>query len=151
MIGEIINPMAYIEYGVLLAIVLAGALLFALAALNGRKQLNAVSYIIALVLLIPLTYQMTRLIAACDISSTASAVSNLVGVISPTLKSYVSSVTTDKIGWYIFRRVFWSALFMAIGGFCIYITMDNKSRKHGAPAGFQTGRRYTSTTSRRRR
>ena len=132
MIGELINPMAYIEYGVLLAIVLAGVLLFALAALNSRKQLNAVSYIIAMVLLIPLTYQMTRLIAACDISSTASAVRNLVGAISPTLKSYVSSVTTDKIGWYIFRRVFWSVLFMAIGGIGIWITMSPKRKKYHA-------------------
>ena len=151
MVYKLINPMDYIEYGILLAIVLAGVLLFALAALNSRKQLNAVSYIIALVLVIPLTFQMSRLVAACDISSTTSTINEVVNAVSPTLKKYVSSVTTDKIGWYIFRRVFWSVLFMAIGGFCIYITMDNKSRKHGAPAGFQTGRRYTSTTSRRRR
>lgn len=151
MIGEIINPMAYIEYGILAAIVLAGILLFALAALNNRKQLNAVSYIIALVLLAPLTFQMSRLIGACDISSAASTVNGFVSMVSPTLSKYISSVTTEQIGWYIFRRVLWSVLFMAIGGFCIYMTMDNKSRKHGTPAGFQTGRRYTSATSRRRR
>ena len=132
MIGKIINPMAYIEYGILAAIVLAGILLFALAVLNGRKQLNVVSYIIALVLLMPLTYQMTRLIAACDMSSSASAVTNFVGAISPTLKSYVSSMTTDKIGWYIFRRVFWSVLFMAIGGVGIWITMSPKRKKYHA-------------------
>lgn len=151
MISEIIKPAAYAEYGILAAIVLAAVLLVVLAAANSRKQLNVLSYLIALVLLVPLTYQMNRLIAACDLSSATSTVNNFVNAISPTLRKYVSSVTTREIGWYIFRRVLWSVLFMTISGFCIYMTMDNKSRKHGAPAGFQTGRRYTSTTSRRRR
>ena len=132
MVYKLINPMDYIEYGILLAIVLAGVLLFALAALNSRKQLNAVSYIIALVLVIPLTFQMSRLVAACDISSTTSAINEVVNAVSPTLKKYVSSVTTDKIGWYIFRRVFWSVLFMAIGGVGIWITMSPKRKKYHA-------------------
>ena len=132
MIGKIINPMAYIEYGILAAIVLAGILLFALAALNNRKQLNAVSYIITLVLLAPLTFQMSRLIGACDISSAASTVNGFVSMVSPTLSKYISSVTTDQIGWYIFRRVLWSVLFMAIGGVGIWVTMSPKRKKYHA-------------------
>lgn len=132
MIGEIIRPMAYVEYGILAAIVLAGILLFALAALNSRKQLNPVSYIIALILLVPLTYQMSRLIAACDISSAASTINDFIGSISPTLKKYTSAMTTDEIGWYIFRRAFWSVLFMAIGGFGIWITMSPRRKKYHA-------------------
>lgn len=132
MIGEIIRPMDYLEYGILAAIVLAGVLLFALAALNSRKQLNPVSYIIALVLLIPLTYQMSRLIAACDISSAASTINDFIGSISPTLKKYTSSMTTDEIEWYISRRAFWSVLFMAIGGLGIWITMSPRRKKYHA-------------------
>ncbi|MCH5311147.1 MAG: hypothetical protein J1E57_04215 [Prevotella sp.] len=132
MIGKLINPMDYCEYGILSTIVLACALLFVLATFNRRKQLNVVSYIIALVLLFPLTYQMNRLIGACDISSTASDINDFIGSISPTLKEHISSVTTKEINRYIFRRALWSVLFIAIGGVGIWATMTPKRKKYHA-------------------
>lgn len=151
-IGEFIDTMANIEYGILIAIVIAAILLFSIASVNSKNKLNVLSYIIAAALLVPLTFQMSRLIGACQISDTASAINGIVGVVSPTLSKYVSSATSHDIGWFIFRRILWSVVFIGIAGFGIYITMDKKrSRSHGVPSGIQTGRRYNSNTSRRRR
>ena len=151
-IGEFIDTMANIEYGILIAIVLDAILLFVIASVNTRNKLNVLSYIIAMALLVPLTFQMSRLIGACQISDTASAINEIVGAVSPTLSKYVSSATSHDIGWFVFRRILWSVVFIGIAGFCIYMTMDKKhSRNHGVPSGIQTGRRYSSNTSRRRK
>lgn len=152
LLGNAIDTMENIEYGILIAVVIDAILLVSIAASDSKKKLNALSYIIAIVLLVPLAYQMSRLIGACHVSETASAINGLVGAVSPTLSKYVSSATSESVGWFIFRRVMWSVLFSGVAGFCIYVTMDKKrTRSHGAPTGVQTGRRYTSTTSRRRR
>lgn len=149
-IGELIDTMANIEYGFLIAIVIDALLLLGIASINTKSKLNVLSYIIAGVLLVPLTYQMSRLIGACNISNTASAINDFVGMVSPTLSKYVSSATKSDIGWFIFRRVVWSILFIGIAGFCIYATMDKKrTRNHGTPNNIQTGRKYCSNTSRR--
>lgn len=151
-IGEFIDTMANIEYGILIAILIDAILLFGLASINSKNKLNILSYIIAVALLIPLTFQMSRLIGACYISDTASAINDIVGAVSPTLSKYVSSATSHDIGWFIFRRILWSVVFIGVAGFGIYMTMDKKhSRGHGIPSGIQTGRRYNSNTSRRRR
>lgn len=154
MIGTLIDTTAYIEYGILIALVLDATLLFLLATLNTGKTLNILSYIIAVALLGLLTFQMSRLIAACHVSRTVSAINNIVDAISPTIGQYVasaSSLTTRDIGWFIFRRILWSVVFLGIGGAGIWVTMDKKHRGHRPPAGIQTGRRYTSHTSRRHR
>lgn len=147
-----IDTMAYIEYGILIAAVIVALLLFAIASLNSSKKLNVLSYIIAAVLLALLTFQMSRLVGACEVSSASNMVSDVVGMVSPTLSKYVSSYTSKEIGWFIFRRVLWSVIFSTIAGVGIYLTMDkNKSRSRGVPHGAQMGRRYTSPTGRRRR
>ena len=132
MVNELINTMDYIEYGILAAIVLAGLMLFLLAIANSRKQLNILSYMIALVLLIPLSYQMSRFIGACELLSTANAVNDFVGSISLKLKEYTVSMTTHEINWFIFRRVLWSVVFMVISGVGIWITMAPKRKKYHA-------------------
>lgn len=150
--GELVDTMANIEYGLLIAIVLDALLLFVIASLNNRKALNALSYIIAVILLVPLTFQMSRLIGACDALSTTSAINDIVGVVSPTLSKYVSSATNHGVEWFIFRRIMWSVLFQVLGGFVIFVTMDAaRRRNHNTPTGLQTGRRYNSKTYRRRR
>ena len=152
MIGQVIDTTANIEYGILIAIIIVALLLVVVASINNSKKLSVLSYLIAAVLLVPLTFQMSRLVGACYVSDTASAINDIVGVVSPTLSKYVSSVTSHDIGWFIFRRVMWSVLFIGLAGFCIYVTMDRKrTRSHGTPTGVQTGRRYSSSTSRRRR
>lgn len=125
--GEFIDTMANIEYGLLIAIVLDALLLVVIASVNNRKQLSVLSYIIAVALLVPLTFQMSRLIGACDISSASSTINNLVGIVSPTLSKYVASATRDEIGWFIFRRVMWSVLFMLAAGIGICVTMEPKA------------------------
>lgn len=151
-IGDMIDTMENIEYGILIAIVIDVLLLLIIASINTKNKLSVLSYIIAGVLLVPLTFQMSRLIGACNISSTTSAINDIVGIVSPTLGKYVSSATKSDIGWFIFRRVMWSVLFIGIAGFCIYATMDMKrTRNHDIPIGVQTGRRYISNTSRKRR
>lgn len=148
MIGELIDTMANIEYGILIAIVLDAAMLFLLAASCAKKELNTLSYIIAVVLLVPLSFQMSWMISACEISRATSTLNSIVGAVSPTLSKYVQSATSHEIGWFIFRRVLWSVVFMAVGGVGIYITMDNKKRGgHRPPSGFRTERRYSSNTS----
>lgn len=151
-IGELVDTMANIEYGILIAIMIVAILLVAIASINSKNKLNVLSYIIAAILLLPLSFQMSCLIGACQISNTATAINDIVGVVSPTLSKYVSSATSHEIGWYIFRRILWSVVFIGVAGFCIYMTMDKKStRSRGIPSGIQTGRRYNSNTSRRRR
>lgn len=129
MIGGLIDTMANIEYGLLIAIVIDALLLVVIASMNSRKQLGVLSYIIAAVLLVPLTFQMSRLIGACNISSAASTLNDIVGAFSPTLGKYVNSVTSRDIGWFIFRRVLWSLLFVGLGGFGIYVTMVPRRKK----------------------
>lgn len=130
-ISGLINTMANIEYGILIAIVIVAILLFVIASLNSRKKLNALSYIIAFVLLVPLTFQMSRLIGACQISDTAAAINDIVEDISPALSEYVSSVTNHDVGWFIFRRVIWSVVFIALATFGIVMTMDSSMKNQG--------------------
>lgn len=131
--GEFIDTMANIEYGLLIAIVLDALLLVVIASVNNRKQLSVLSYIIAVALLVPLTFQMSRLIGACDISSASSTINNLVGIVSPTLSKYVASATSEEIGWFIFRRVMWSVLFIVVAGLGICKTMkSNRKRRYGS-------------------
>lgn len=137
-ISNLIDTMANIEYGILIAIVIVVALLFGIASVNSRNKLNVLSYIIALILLVPLAFQMSRLVGACHVSDAVS--------------EFVTSASGPSLGWFIFRRIMWSVLFIAIAGFCICTTMDRKrSRGRSTPSGIQTGRRYSSSTSRRRR
>ena len=150
MFGEIIDTMANIEYGLLIAICIEVLMLFVLASIKTNSKLNVLSYIIAGILLVPLTYQMSRLVGAFNISNTASTINEIVGVVSPTLSKYVSSVAENNIGWFIFRRIMWSILLIGIAGFCIYVTMDKKrTRNHNLSNIPRTGRRYYSRTSRR--
>ena len=128
MIGTLIDTMANIEYGLLIAIIIDAILLVIISMQNDKAKLSALSYIVALLLLIPLTFQMSRLIGACYTSRTASTINDIVGAVSPTLGRYVSSATKHNVGWFIFRRVMWSAMFLAIGGFCIYATMESEAR-----------------------
>ncbi|MDE6647911.1 MAG: hypothetical protein K2K03_08840 [Prevotella sp.] len=124
MIDEIITPMAYIEYGILAAVILASVLLLLFTVLDSRKQLNAVSYVIALLLVFPLTFQTSRLIAVYYLSNTISTI-NLVGVLNKDMFLAIN----HEVGWYIVRRVLWSVLFMAIGGIGIWVTMTPKRKK----------------------
>ncbi len=152
MISSYIDTMANIEYGLLIAIIIVALLLFSLSSINGRKQLNVLSFLIALLLVGLLTFQMSRLIGACNISNDSSMVSDLVGAVSPTLGKYVSSYTSHDVGWFIFRRVMWSVLFLSIGGFCIYTTMDvNGRRRHFRTSGDRIEGRKERISSRRRR
>lgn len=149
---NMIDTMAYIEYGILIAGAIVALLLFALASLNSGKKLNVLSYIIAAVLLALLTFQMSRLVGACDASSASKMVSDVVGLVSPELSEYVSSYTSEELGWFIFRRVLWSVVFTAIAGTCIALTMEKqRSRHRGMTHGAGTGRRYTAPSGRRRR
>lgn len=152
MIRDFVDVMANIEYGLLIAILVDASLLLVIAAVNPKKKFNVLSYIIAAILLVPLTFQMSNLIGACWISDTVDSVTELVGAFSPTLGDYVSSVTSNDVGWFVFRRILWSVLFMAIATFVICVTMEKKrTRERGVLYNSQTSRRYVSNTSKRRR
>lgn len=150
-IGELINT-TNAEYGFLIAIVMDALLLIIIASSNRMKKLNLLSYIIAALLLIPLTFQMSHLIGAMKMSNTESFIDNVVNSVSPSLKEYVSSENGLLTGWFFFRRILWSVLFIGTAGFCIYATMDKRRRRnHSTPGGIQTGRKYTSNKYRKRR
>lgn len=152
MIKEFIDVAANLEFGVLIAIILVILLMFCISSMNNRKKMNVLSYIIGLVLIAILTFQMSSLLGACTLYDSSSDLSNLIGTVSPTLSKYISSGAGNDIGWYIFRRVFWSFLFMTLGGFVMYITMDRKiTRSHDRPQGVRMDRRYHTTSSRNRR
>lgn len=129
MFGEIIDTMANIEYGLLIAICIEVLMLFVVASIKTNSKLNVLSYIIAGILLVPLTYQMSRLVGVCNISNTASTINEIVGVVSPTLSKYVSSVAENNIGWFIFRRIMWSVLFIIIASLSIVSTMTMATHK----------------------
>lgn len=149
---ELIDTMSNIEYGLLIAILLVGLLLFLIASLNSQKNLNVLSYIIGSVLVALLTFQMSRLIGGYEIYRDMARLKNVVNSVSPTFGHVISSLTNEDVGWFIFRRVIWSLIFIIAGCLGIIFTMDNKkTRTHRAPVGVQTGRRYTSSTNRRRR
>lgn len=152
MLGEFIDIMANIEFGLLIAICIDALLLFTIAATSNSK-LNIMSYIIGIVLLALLTFQMSGLIGACKMSNTASGLNEIIGVVSPTLNKYVSSATNHEIGWFVFRRIVWSLLFIVAASLGIIATMDKKhnTTRRSAHERRPTSRRYDSTISRRRR
>ena len=125
--GDYINTMAYIEYGVLIAIVITALLLILVASANSNKKLNPLSYIIAIVLATLLTFQMSRLVCACCLDDAVSDVKNIVGMFSHTAANIIGYTTKD-VGWFVFRRVMWSVLFCAIAGVGIYFTMETVAR-----------------------
>lgn len=125
-IGDFINTMENIEYGILMAIILVAILLFSVTALNSKKALSICSYIIAVALVIPLAFQSSRLIAAFQISDTASTINGIVSAVSPTLGKYLSSATNSNIGWFIFRRILWMLVFLIFATVGIAATMVPK-------------------------
>lgn len=125
-IGDFINTMENIEYGILMAIILVAILLFSVTAFNSKKALSICSYIIAVALVIPLAFQSSRLIAAFQISDTASTINGIVGAVSPTLGKYISSATNSNIGWFIFRRILWMLVFLIFATVGIVATMVPK-------------------------
>lgn len=125
--GDYINTMAYIEYGVLIAIIITALLLILVASANSNKKLNPLSYIIAIVLATLLTFQMSRLVCACCLDDAVSDVKNIVGMFSQTAANIIGYTTKD-VGWFVFRRVMWSVLFCAIAGVGIYFTMETVAR-----------------------
>ncbi len=153
--GTLINTTEYIEYGILIAVVLSALELVAVASMNGSKKLNPLAYVIAVALCALLTFQMSRLVGACYVNSAVNDVQSVVGMFSKTAANMIGTVTkvsTKQIGWFIFRRCLWSVLFMGVAGFLMYITMEKPTkRSRDIPRGAQTGRRYTSSSSRRRR
>jgi Na+/melibiose symporter-like transporter len=155
MLDTLINTTEYIEYGILIAIVLSVAELVFIALTNGNKKLNPLAYVVAVALCALLSFQMSRLVGAFYVNSVMDDVQNVVGMFSPTAADVidaVAQVSTKDIGWFIFRRCMWSVLFMAVAGVVMYVTMEKPVRKsRETPRAAQIGRRYTSSTNRRRR
>ena len=126
--GDYIDTMANLEFGILIAIVVVALLMLSIAAICSNKKFNVISYIIAVLLLVPLSYQMSRLIGACQVSNDASVIEDIVGYVSPVLSRFIEA-DTHEIGWFIFRRVLWSVLFITAAGVGICCTMDVKKRR----------------------
>ncbi len=152
--GTLINTIEYIEYGILIAIVLSAAEIVCIASMNTGKKLNPLAYIVALALCAILTFQMSRLIGACYVNSAVNDVQSIVGVFSQSaanMLGHVVKYSTKEIGWFIFRRCLWSVLFMAVAGVLMYITMEKPvKRSRDIPRRAHVGRR-TSSPHRRRR
>ena len=152
MIKELVDIMANMGYGVLIAILLVSLLMFCISLMNSQKKYNVFSYIIGLVLVVFLAYQMSGFIGGYEIYKKVLLIKRLGNTVSPTIGEVISSFTGEDVGWFLFRRIIWSVLFLIAGGFGIYISMDKKkTRAYGTPSGVQTGRRYISATNRRRR
>lgn len=150
MIGDLIDTVANIEYGILIAVVLTVIVMVVITSMNDKRDFNPLSYIIALVLCAILTFQMSRLIGACQISNAASQVNSIIGMVSPSLSKYISSSTSSEVGWFIARRVLWSVLFIGVAVFGIWTTMNKRTKHSSRPSGAISGRRYTRPTNRRR-
>lgn len=145
MLGDFINTIDNLGYGALIAILLDTALIICIGAVNGKKQFSLWSYIIALLLLIPLTFQMSRLVGACNISPASSVINDIITSTAPVLKKYVCSATREDVGWFIFRRILWTTLFIAAAACLIAATMQpfaSNGRRHSSA-------RYERTSSRR--
>lgn len=124
MIGDYIDTMANIEYGLMIAIFIVAILLLVIGSFNTKSKFSIISYVIAFVLLFPLTFQISRLIGALEISRSPDLLSDIVGIVSPTLSKYITSVTSHDIGWFIFRRVMWSIIFIILATIGIINTME---------------------------
>ena len=132
--GTLIDTTAYIEYGILIAVVLSAAELVCIASMNGGKKLNPLAYIVALALCALLTFQMSRLVGACFVNSAVDDVRSVVGMFSQTaadMIGHAAKYTAGEIAWFVFRRCLWSLLFMAVAGFVIYVTMEKPVRRSG--------------------
>ena len=152
MLGEFVDVMANIEYGLFIAIGLDAVVLLVIAVINSNKKLNVISYTIAAVLLVLLTFQMSSMIGACKVSNTTSSINEIIGIVSPTLNKYVSSATRHELGWFIFRRIMWSLLFVVVASWGILATMDKKNTSARRVSDRRPkGRRYDSCVSRRYR
>ena len=127
---ELIDTMANIEYGILIAVVLDIIMLVAIAAFNDKGKFNVLSFIIAAIILVPIALQMSRLVGACNLSKTTTTVKNIVGSVSPTLSHYMPFISRHDIGWFIFFRIIWSLLCLVVGGIGIWMTMSKNRKKN---------------------
>lgn len=154
MISKLIDTGANIEYGILIAVVLVALLLGGLAAIGGRRQLNVVSYLIGIVLVGLLTFQMSRLLGAFALRDAISTTKEIVGMFSTEVAELIPQLEGGAVGWFIFRRILWSVVWLGVGGAAIYVTMDTrKIHDRSVPRGAQMGRRgrqYNASTRRRR-
>lgn len=138
--------------GILIALVLTVLLLFAIYSATNKKnqKFSLLSFIIAIPVLVLLSYQMSLLVGAITILNDSYDITSIVSLFSVDFAGMIDSEIESSLGWYIFRRSLWTILFLSIGGAGIVLTMDKKrSRSHNVPSGIQTGRRYTSNVRRR--
>ena len=145
MIGDFINTIDNLGYGALIAFVLDASLIVCIGLTCGKKHFTIWSYFVAGLLLVPLTFQMSRLVGACNISLASSVINDIITSTAPVLNKYVCSATREDIGWFIIRRILWSALFMVTTAGLVIATMQS---------GASSGRRhyltrYERTSSRR--
>lgn len=152
MIEELINSVSNWEYGILTAVIITALFMYAIKEFYEKtKKFNALSVIIAIVLCVLLSFQMNHLISAIQVSHATSVANDILGAVSPTLRKYVPS-SYHNVGWYIFRRILWSVIFLTIAGVTIVSTMDKQRRRDGRrPEGIHSGMRYQTTSQSRRR
>lgn len=149
MITELIDTFDNLTYGIPIALVITLLMMLVVKATNDKKRFNALSYLIALVVCVLLTYQMSRLVGACRLSDRTEQITGLVEMVSPSLSQYIPAFTGHDLGWFIFRRVVWSLVYLVIGAISIIVTMDRQYRRSNRPDGFRTDRRYPRANTRR--
>lgn len=145
MIGDFINTIDNLGYGALIAFVLDASLIVCIGLACGKKHFTIWSYFVAGLLLVPLTFQMSRLVGACNISLASSVINDIITSTAPVLNKYVCSATREDIGWFIIRRILWTTLFIAAAACLIAATMRpfaSNGRRHSSA-------RYERTSSRR--
>ena len=129
MIGDFLNTIDNLGYGFMLAIFIDLALMICIGIVYHRKQFSVWSYVIAALLLIPLSFHMSLLIGACFISPTTAVINDIITNTAPILSKYVCSATREDIGWFIFRRIAWSTLFITGAACLIVYTMKSDTRR----------------------
>lgn len=114
--------------GLLIAILLVISLMIVIYSVRSKAKYTLLSYAIGIVLVIVLSFQMSYLVGAVKLLNNSYDISNFVSFFSSRLADSIDTITEKELGWYITRRVLWSLLFMALGGFFINFTMRVKRR-----------------------
>lgn len=150
MIFQNIETIPYLVYGIPIAVGVTALVMLALQACNSKKNFNAGSYMLGVILCAVLSYQMSRLVGACETYNNPSVLQRLTDAVAPQLSGYLSTSDGHELGWFIFRRVAWSLLYVVLASVGIVLTMDKQYRRTGRPDGFRTTRPGVRPTVRRR-
>lgn len=126
-----------LNLALIISFVIVLLFLFCLKLTRDSKRIPALAYLITIVLFVGLTYQIALIIPAIKLNkmiTNGQDFANIIKYIHPSIRNFVDSVGGEAIWtviWYIFRRIFYSFVFIGIAFVGSSMIHDDRSSNGG--------------------